>query len=320
MWLNLLLLLVGFAILIKGADYLVTGASSLAKRYGVSELAIGLTVVAFGTSMPEFVVSTFASVQGNNDVAFGNIIGSNNFNILLILGICGLIYPLVVQLNTTWKEIPLSMLAAVLMFVLVNDDMIFGTGENILSRIDGIILLVFFAAFLFYIFKTMKSESVEAGFETTKILKPSTTAIMIIVGLVGLIFGGQLVVDNSISIAQAFGISEKLIALTIVAAGTSLPELATSAVAAFKKKSDIAIGNIVGSNIFNIFLILGLSGVIAPIKYNIAMNFDVYVLFGATILLFLAMFSGKQHRLDRWEASIYLVCYFVYVGYLINQG
>jgi cation:H+ antiporter len=317
MWLNILLLVVGFAILIKGADYLVSGASSLAKKYGISELAIGLTVVAFGTSMPEFIVSTIASFSGSNDVAFGNVIGSNNFNILFILGVCGLIYPLTCQLNTTWKEIPLSMLAAVVLFILVNDKMIFGAEIDILSRWESIILLIFFIGFLLYIWRSMKVEEGAAQNDQTKVYPPLQTTLMIIGGLVALIIGGTLVVNNSIDIANAMGISQKLIGLTIVAAGTSLPELATSAVAAYKKNSDIAVGNIVGSNIFNIFFILGLSGVINPITYNSAMNFDLYVLFGATIILFGAMFTGKQHKLDRWEAAIYLVAYFAYVAYLI---
>ena len=316
---QILLLLVGFVVLIYGANFLVSGASSLAKRFNVSELAIGLTVVAFGTSTPELIVSSISSIEGHNEVAFGNVIGSNVFNLFFILGVAGIVYPIVVQSNTVWKEIPYSLVAALVLFVLVNDVLLFNKDQNVLSLLDGIILLIFFAAFLAYVFVSMKAE--EGGEENPiKVYGMPRTLIMIIGGLAGLIAGGKFVVDSSVAIAQGFGISEKLIGLTIVAAGTSLPELATSTVAAFKKRSDIAIGNVVGSNIFNIFFILSICSLITPIPYNTAMNFDIYVLVAGTAILFITMFSGGKRKIDRWEAVLLLLAYIGYVGYLIVQG
>jgi cation:H+ antiporter len=313
------LLIVGFIVLIYGANFLVNGASSLAKRFNISELAIGLTVVAFGTSTPELIVSAISSMQGHNEVAFGNVIGSNIFNLYMILGAAGVIYPIVVQSSTVWKEIPYSLLAIVMLFVLVNDVWLFNKDVNILSQIDGLILLLFFVAFIWYVFVSIKNDPA-ATESPIKIYGMPKTITLIIVGLAGLILGGKLVVDNAIEIAQSFGVSEKLIGLTIVAAGTSLPELATSIVAALKNRSDIAIGNVVGSNIFNIFLILSICSLIKPIPYNAAMNTDIYMIVAGTALVFIAMFAGKARKLDRWEAVILLLAYFAYVGYLIKQG
>jgi cation:H+ antiporter len=315
MLLEIVLLLVGFAILIKGADFLVDGASSVAKKYGISNLAIGLTVVAFGTSMPELVVSLLSAIEGNNDASFGNVIGSNNFNLLFILGISGLIYPLVVHRNTVKFEVPISLLAAAVLYLLVNDGLM-SNGPDTLSRIDGMVLLIFFAGFLYYIYKTMKAApDVEGG--TIKLFTTPVSVVMIIGGLVALIFGGRLVVNNAISLAHHFGVSEKLIGLTILAAGTSLPELATSAVAAYRRNTDIAIGNVVGSNIFNILLILGITGVIQPISYNTAMNFDLKVLGASTVLLMVFMFTLNTRKLDRWEAFLMLGGYVAYTLVLI---
>lgn len=318
MLIPILLLLLGFGILIKGADFLVNGASSAAKKYGISNLAIGLTVVAFGTSMPELIVSLLSALNGKNDASFGNVIGSNNFNLLFILGIAGLIYPLVVQRNTVKYEVPLSLLAAGLLFLLVNDSLWGGEGAGSLSRLDSIILLAFFAGFIFYIYKTMShTTDLEEG-EPIKIFSMPISIGMVILGLGMLIGGGQLVVNNALEIARAYGLSEKLIGLTILAAGTSLPELATSCVAAYRKNTDIAIGNVVGSNIFNIFFILGITGVVNPMAYNAAMNFDLYVLMGSTVLLVIFMFTLGRRKLDRWEAAILLGGYIVYTVYLIG--
>jgi cation:H+ antiporter len=318
MLIPVLLLLLGFGVLIKGADFLVNGASSVAKKYGISNLAIGLTVVAFGTSMPELIVSLLSALNGKNDASFGNAIGSNNFNLLFILGIAGLIYPLVVQRNTVKYEVPLSLLAAGLLFLLVNDSLWGGEGAGSLSRLDSIILLAFFAGFIFYIYKTMShTTDLEEG-EPIKIFSMPISIGMVILGLGMLIGGGQLVVNNALEIARAYGLSEKLIGLTILAAGTSLPELATSCVAAYRKNTDIAIGNVVGSNIFNIFFILGITGVVNPMAYNAAMNFDLYVLMGSTVLLVIFMFTLGRRKLDRWEAAILLGGYIVYTVYLIG--
>lgn len=319
MFVEIGLLLVGFAILIKGADFLVSGASSAAKKYGISNLAIGLTVVAFGTSMPEFIVSLISALNGNNDASFGNVIGSNNFNLLFILGIAGLIYPLVVHRNTVKWEVPMSLLAAVLLFVLVNDVQLWGGTEDMLSRIDSIILLTFFGGFLWYIYRTMK-QAPETDQSEIKIYSTPKAIGMVVLGLAALIGGGQLVVNNAIAIAMHYGLSQKLIGLTILAAGTSLPELATSTVAAYRKNTDIAIGNVVGSNIFNIFFILGLTGVISPVPYSAAMNFDLKVLGAATVVLMIFMFTLNTRKLDRWEAFLMFAAYIVYTIVLINMG
>jgi cation:H+ antiporter len=316
MILYLTLIIVGFFVLIKGADWLVDGASALAKKYKISDLAIGLTIVAFGTSAPELVVNTFASFKGHQDIVFGNIIGSNNFNLFIILGISGLITPLLVQKSTVKFEIPISLLAAVVLFLMTNDTL-FGSG-NTLSRLEGFILLIFFCGFLYYVYSQLKT-SPEESEQEFKEMKGSKIALLIVAGLVGLIAGGRLVVDNAIHIAHTLGVSEKIIGLTIVAAGTSLPELATSAVAAVKKKADIAVGNIIGSNIFNIFLILGVSSIIRPIKYTLSFNTDIAILVAGTLFLLLAMFTGFRKRLDRWQAAILLISYIAYTVYLVTK-
>ena len=315
----LLLLLLGFGILIKGADFLVNGASSTAKKYGISNLAIGLTVVAFGTSMPELIVSLLAAINGQNDASFGNIIGSNNFNLLFILGVSGLIYPLAVQINTVRYEVPLSILAALVLYLLVNDSMLLNVDNNILGRVDSFVLLLFFGGFIFYIYRTMTNTNDASEGSAIKIYSMPLSLGMIGLGLAMLIGGGKLVVDNAISIAHYFGLSEKLIGLTILAAGTSLPELATSAVAAYRKNTDIAIGNVVGSNIFNIFFILGITGIINPISFNTSMNFDIYVLLASTVVLMIFMFTLSKSKLDRWEAFILLACYIVYTVFLVTN-
>jgi cation:H+ antiporter len=275
--------------------------------------------VAFGTSMPELIVSLLSALDGKNDASFGNVIGSNNFNLLFILGIAGMIYPLVVQRNTVKFEVPLSLLAAGVLYILVNDSLLWGSDSNLLSRIDSFILLIFFGLFLMYIYRTMKnSPEVEEG-EPIKIYSVPLSIGMAILGLAMLIGGGNLVVTNAIEIAQHFGLSEKLIGLTILAAGTSLPELATSAVAAYRKNTDIAIGNVVGSNIFNIFFILGITGSISPIPYSTALNFDLYVCGAATLLLMVFMFTLNQRKLDRWEAILMFMAYIVYTVYLIGM-
>jgi cation:H+ antiporter len=320
MLIPVLLLIAGLSILILGANYMVEGASALAKRFNISNLAIGLTVVAFGTSAPELVVNTFAAVQGHQDIVFGNVLGSNNFNLFIILGITGLMTPLAVQSSTAWKEIPISFIAIILLFFLVNDVLIFNSGSSVLGRLDGGILLLFFTLFLFYVYKQLKSDPSETE-ELIPVSKMAggKMAIYIISGLGGLVFGGHLVVNNAIEIAESLGISQKIIGLTVVAAGTSLPELATSVIAAVKKNADIAVGNIVGSNIFNIFLILGASSMLSPIGFDPVFNIDLYVLAGGTIFLILAMFTGKRRKLDRWEAAVLLLSYLSYTTHLVIQ-
>lgn len=310
------LVALGFVLLIKGAGALVGGASSLAKRFNISELAIGLTIVALGTSAPELVVNIISGANGYSDVVYGNIIGSNIFNLFLILGVSGTIYPLVVQRNTVLKEVPFSLFITLLLFFLLNDSM-FGEEDAISksSRVDGIILMLFFGVFLTYVFFNMKSEA-QTEESSIKVYGGWGTTLRIVGGLAGLILGGKLVVDNAVDIARAFQVSEKLIGLTIIAAGTSLPELATSAVAAYKRQADIAIGNVIGSNIFNILFVLGLSAVISPLPYNVSFNMDIYILLGGTLLLLLFMFTINKKKLDRWEAFLYLLTFIGYTVFL----
>lgn len=316
MTLQIILLLVGFVLLIKSADWLVDGASALAKKHNVSDLAIGLTIVAFGTSAPELVVNIFAALQSHDDIVFGNIIGSNNFNLFMILGIAGLITPLAVQHSTVWKEIPFSLIAVIALFLLTT--VLFGEGNVTLSRFEGIILLLLFAGFLFYVFKQLKSDPDDLKIEH-KQMTSIKIWLLIIIGLAGLVGGGRLVVTNAVEMATALGVSQKIIGLTIVAMGTSLPELATSVVAAMKKNNDIAVGNIIGSNIFNIFLILGLSAVLNPVEYNRGFDTDMILLAAGTVLLFLTMFTGKKKKLDRWEAALLLTIYVAYTVFLIMK-
>lgn len=315
MLLTVLLLLLGFALLIKGADYLVKGASALARKFNVSELVIGLTIVAFGTSTPELVVSIVSSAKGLNEVVYGNVIGSNIFNLYFILGVSAIIFPIVVQRSTIRKEIPYSLWAIVLFFILANDELLWGN-ENYLSRIDSLIMLFFFGAFMVYVFYNMKSDPEPTPSVEKKDYATWITIIMIIGGLVGLVIGGQMVVNNAVTIARSFNLSDKLIGLTIIAAGTSLPELATSAVASYRKNSDISIGNVVGSNIFNLLFVLPVSGLIRPMDYDSSLNMDNYVLMAGTVLLFI-LFLGKTSKLTRWEALLLLIGYIVYVAYLI---
>ncbi|MFV0289927.1 MAG: calcium/sodium antiporter [Mangrovibacterium sp.] len=313
-----LLVFVGFAALIFGANWMVDGSSALAKKYGVSDLVIGLTIVALGTSAPELVVNTVAASNGLSDIVLGNIIGSNNFNLFIILGIAGLIYPITVQSSTAWKEIPISILVAIVALLLANN--FFLSSENLgYSRFDGFILILLFFAFLYYVFQQMKTEKNATQESETSSQSMSNIKIwgLIIIGLAALIIGGKLVVDNSVKIASNLGVSEKIIGLTIVAAGTSLPELLTSIIAAFKRNSDIAIGNVIGSNIFNILFILSASAFVSPIDFNLNFNTDLYILIGGTLLLFISMLTGGRKKLDRWEAGILLISYLSYTSYLV---
>ncbi|MDA0196298.1 MAG: calcium/sodium antiporter [Bacteroidetes bacterium] len=311
---NVTLIVVGFVLLIKGADYLVDGSSSMAKRFNVSDLAIGLTVVAMGTSAPELVVNIIGGTSGYTEVVFGNIIGSNIFNMFLILGIASVIYPLTVHKNTLWREVPYSLFATVVFFFLVNDALFFGSESSSMSMIDSIILLVLFLGFLIQVFIGMKRTG-DTDTEDIEIYSTLKTVLMIVGGIIGLSVGGKFIVDNAVEIAHQFDVSEKLIGLTILAAGTSLPELATSAVAASQKKSDLAVGNIVGSNIFNILLVLGMTGVISsPLEFPVVLNTDLYVVMIGTFMLFLFMFTFGKYKLDRSEGAIYLIGY---VGYMI---
>ena len=273
--------------------------------------------MGFGTSMPELIVNVIASINGDTgEIVIGNIIGSNNFNLFFIIGIAGLINPLAVQGSTIRKEIPISLAAVVLLMILANDNLLYKADKDVIGRIDGLLLLILFGGFMLYIFKSMRADR-HPNFEISTIKSSSKVILLVVVGLASLIIGGKLMVDTAVKIAETLNVSLQLIGLTIVSAGTSLPELATSLVAARKGNTDLAVGNIIGSNIFNILFILGASALIRPVNYNLAFNLDGIVLVLGTMFLLVTMFTGKKRKVDRWEAAVLLTCYIGYVIYLI---
>lgn len=314
----ILLVLVGLGLLILGGDVLVKGAASIARKMGISPLVVGLTIVAFGTSAPELVVNLLSAFKGSSALAIGNVVGSNIANILLILGIGAMITPLVVKRSTVWKEIPFALLAAGLLFVMANDALIDGFGFNVLSRSDGLALLGIFAIFMFYVFGIAKADPVDQ--EPIKHYTNLLAGLMVLFGMGLLFFGGKLLVDNAVILARLAGLSEGLIGLTVVAIGTSLPELVTSVMAALRKQSDIAIGNVVGSNIFNVFWILGVTSLILPLEFDPAANFDLMMVVIATLVLFFAMFVGRRHVLERWQGVLMFAGYLGYIAYLVMRG
>lgn len=306
-----LLLVVGFIFLIKGADWLVEGASALANRLGVSPFMIGLTVVAFGTSAPELVVNLISSWQGQTDLAIGNILGSNMANTLLILGAAALLSPLVISRQTVKREIPFSILATLVVLIVANDVLIDQFSFNIISRIDGLVMLILFIAFMYVSFSGTRG-AIEEDIKPNG--KSITEAhIYSLVGLAGLILGGKLVVDSAVDIARFFNFSEAFIGLTIVAVGTSLPELAATAVAAYRKQNDIAIGNVIGSNIFNLLWVLGLSAVIRPLPFSDTNNAVLITLIAVTLLLIFALKWNARHRIERTHGLIFILLYIVFI-------
>jgi len=307
----------GFVVLIKGADYLVEGASAIARRFNISDLVIGLTVVAFGTSTPELFVNVLASLQGNTAIAIGNALGSNIANVFLILGISSVIYPLSVSKGTVWKEIPFSLLAIIVLGVMANDQLIDGGDSSMLTRIDGLVLLAFFMIFLYYSFSIAKAIEGMDEHVPAKTRSVTKSCLLVALGLVGLTLGGKWIVDGAVTLATSFGMSESLVGLTIVAVGTSLPELATSAMAAYKRNVEIAVGNVVGSNIFNIFFVLGISSTIKPLPFENRSNLDIGVVVVSSLLLFMFMFTGKKRSLDRWEGIVLLLLYSGYIAFMI---
>ena len=318
MFIPILLIIIGLTILIIGGESLVKGAASLAKKMGVAPLVIGLTVVAFGTSAPELIVNIISVLKNTPDIAIGNIVGSNIANIMLILGISTAIYPLTVQKSTVWKEIPFALLAGVLIFIMANDKILDGNAANALTRTDGLTLLAIFIIFFYYIFGLAKTQ----GNGETKVQEYSWPKSLLFTGsgLVLLFIGGKLLVDNAIILARLAGLSEAFIGLTIVAVGTSLPELITSIIAAIHHHDDIAVGNVVGSNIFNVFWILGLSATIKNLPVGSGANTDFLVNIIATLLLFAFMFISTRHKLNRWQGILFILLYVVYLGYLIQRG
>jgi cation:H+ antiporter len=314
---SVVLLLIGFVLLYKGADWLVRGASALAKRMRVSDLVVGLTIVALGTSAPELFVSVVGQIQDTPQIVIGNILGSCVINIFVILGIASLLMPLAVKKGTVWREIPFTVLAVLVLGFLVNDRFIGNGDELTLSRFDGLVLLAFFAAFIYYVVSIARGREELAGDIDSPKWGLGLSILAVIVGLAALIVGSKWVVDGAVFIARSLGVSENFIGLTIVAFGTSLPELATSAVAAYKKNAEIAVGNIVGSNIFNICLILGISSLIRPIPFKLRSDVDLAMALLGSLILFGFMFTGKKHKLDRWEGILMLIAYAAYLIFLV---
>ena len=327
MYLLYIQFIVGFLFLIKGADLLVEGSSTLAKRFRISDLVIGLTIVSAGTSAPELVVNVIAGLEGNSDLALGNILGSNIANVFLILGISSLIAPIVVSSNSLWKEIPMNLGVALILGILLNDvffdpnpfcqpsDTIqLASFCNILGRGDALILLSFFALFLFYIWKQPREASSD---EEHAKLSWSKSILYILIGLTGLTIGGDWIVKGGVYIAKISGLSEAVIGIVIIGIGTSLPEVAASSVAAYRGKADIAVGNVLGSNLFNILWVLGISGLVRPLSFRTELNSDLVVM-GSSILIFFLLTVRKAHLLSRWKGIIFLVLYAVYIVLLLS--
>ena len=306
MLLQIVLLLTGLALIIFGADFLVDGSSAIARKAGISEFVIGLTIVGFGTSCPELVVSLTGALQGNADISVGNVVGSNIFNTLLILGMTAVIAPVAVTRSNSRRDIPIALLVTVLFVALGM------TGQQI-SRWEGILFLLVFAAYMVYCFKSDTGAQEEAG---AKVKSLGLAIVLVLAGLAGLIFGGQLFVNNATAIARAVGVSDKFIAITLLAGGTSFPELATCIVAAAKKKDQLALGNVLGSNVFNILLILGTASVVTPLSTLALTWVDLGVLLGSAVMVWLWTYTGRRTHIDRWEAILMLVTFFGYYTWL----
>lgn len=313
-----LLFIVGFVVLIYSAKWLVEGSSSIAKNFQIPDLIIGLTVVAFGTSAPELVVNVIAGITDKPDLAIGNIIGSNISNIMLILGITAIIMEIPVQKSTILSEIPFSLTSALLFGFLANITILDDEPAMSLSRIDGMILILFFFLFLLYIIY-MARQNQDIDSEEIGDLPNGKAVFYTIGGMIGLFVGGKFVVDNASEIARYWGFSETFIGLTIVGIGTSLPELVTSAIAALKRNADIAVGNIVGSNIFNILWVLGITSLISPLPFNVISNIDLLVIIGSSTLLILFMIIGRKYTIDRWQGYIFILFYILYLLYLVDR-
>jgi len=313
------LFVVGFFVLVKGAHWLVDGGSFLAKALGVTDFLIGLTVVALGTSLPELFIDITAVVKGNTGLVIGNIIGANVVNILLVLGISAVIFPLKIHHGIVWREIPFTFVAAALVLLLGNDGLIEGAGYSRLGRIDGLVMMSFFAIYLYYLVSINKAIPLQQGSGGKK---PEfvRSIIQIVVGLLGLFFGARLIVGTAVFIAGKMHISETMIGLTVVALGTTLPELTASIVAALKKRPDLALGNIVGSNIVNIFLILGVCSVIRPLPLRPQDNFAIAIAILASFLLFTSAFVGKRGVIDKWIGVAFISIYLIYVAIVIRLG
>lgn len=316
MTLQIFILLAGLLLILFGANWLVDGSSSIAKRFGISEFVIGLTIVGIGTSTPEMVVSFMSSFQGKADMAIGNIVGSNIFNTLMILGVTALISPLAITKSNLKRDIPLNIIVTVMLILLGMNMTIFGKGQDQLCRIDGAILLALFAGYLWTSFKSDQGDSEEGG-EGIKEYKNGVSVLMIIAGLAGLIVGGRLFVNSATELAKMFGVSDKFIAITIMAAGTSMPELATCVVAALKGRGQLALGNVLGSNIANILLILGGAALINPLSFAGMTYVDLGIILIGALVILASAFMFKKKELDRYEGAIFVLMEIGYMWYLI---
>ena len=319
--LNFFLFVVGFLILIKGADWLVVGSSCIAKKNNISDLVVGLTIVSMGTSMPELLVNILASSKDASEIAVGNILGSNIANILLILGITSFMYPIKVKQSTFNKEIPFSIVALLLVGLVANISF-FDNQDNSITHLDGLFLIVFFGLFIAYIIGLAKTGRPDLLDEIPDAeMNNGKAALYIILGVIGLFFGGKWVVDGAIEIARLFQLSEAFIGLTIVGIGTSLPELVTSAMAAYRKNTDIAMANVIGSNIFNLLWVLGVSAIISPLNYQPSLNTDMVILLFASALILIGLKNGKpKNQIGKTTGILFLILYVAYLCFLIYRG
>lgn len=317
-WVAIVLIIIGFVALVKGADWLVDGASAIAKRFGISDLVIGLTVVAFGTSMPEFVVNMVSVAEGSTDLAITNILGSNIINTFVILGLTALVYPIVSQKRSRDFDIPLSIIAGILVLAFVAVELPFGESGKGIGRMGGIVLLLLFCYFLYNTFRHAKEHPEEGPSDevpSTKEIPVRRAIALIIGGLVGLVVGGELIVKSAVDIAVRCGVSEAIIGLTIVALGTSLPELATSVIAAAKHNSDIALGNVFGSNIFNVFFVLATSAMVRPLPAYDGIELDALMAALGSIIVWLAVKTNHDRKIQRWAGALLLLVYGAYLTY-----
>ena len=319
---TIVLMLVGLALLLVGANYLTEGSSAIAKRFGISEFVIGLTIVAIGTSAPEFVVSLISTFNGTTDVAIGNILGSNLFNTLMILGVTAIIQPIRIERNTLSRDIPFGLLAAVVLAICGLDAWLNGD-TGVITRSEGLLMICFLVVFMVYSFITAKRD--EAPAEDQTIETPTQKRpiwleiIMIVGGLAGLIYGGELFLENAVIFARDMGMSEAVIAVTLMAGGTSMPELITCVIAAAKKKGQLALGNVIGSNISNVFLILGTCATVSPLQLGNILPIDLVILSAASLLVAITAFTFRRNELDRAEGAIFMILYIVYVLYLLMR-
>ena len=316
---NVILLIVGLVLILVGANYLTDGSAALARRFNISEFIVGLTIVAIGTSTPELVVSVISALHGSGDMAIGNVTGSNLFNGLLILGITTLIRPVPLTSDNIKKDIPLGILASIVLLVVCCDVLLGSDLRNNIGRDEGIILLLLFVIFISYTIFSAKAPEVEEAAEEQKPMSIWLMLIMIVGGLAALVFGGNLFQTSAVEVARALGVSESMIAITLLAGGTSLPELAASAVSAVKGKAEMAMGNVLGSNISNIFLVLGASATITPLSLGGITMVDLLTVLGASILLWITAFSFKRNKIDRPEAVILIVAYIAYIWYMVTH-